>query len=254
MESLESLRPDRDEVLKMLQDNPNDAEAKTLLADIEADMSRAAGALQRIAIEACRKNFRVGCIYQLRWDDGTWYSATLESIKAPDPLRRDVALFVRLLGYNQEEAVAAERASELLRPWQPSDIPLEPGMKCYAVHSSGIYLEAVVERVSLGGTVWVLFTNEHIQDRRLEVPLTHVHLGKFYHQLKHAAARQPLTEEQLQQREAARRKKKRERFEIKKQDRMAQEANDWQAFIGTAGLDDAPPPAHRREAAPEGTK
>lgn len=146
--------------------------------------------------------------------------------------------------------------SEALRPWQPSEltVQLRSGVECHAIHPQrGVFVPCKVERLTLDGTVML-----HTQtvsssslslsssssgaaapsadaasaSETLEVPLSHVRMGKVYAKLMR---RPQLTDSQQAERRAEAVRRKRERAEMNKQqraDQIAQDSSDWQAMMG----------------------
>jgi hypothetical protein len=133
-----------------------------------------------------------------------------------------------ILGYNVEELVPREA----LRPWQMEDAGvLSTGVECHAIHRNGWFQKCAIDKVSPHGTVYVHFNDSAGEDSTIEIPLSHIRIGRFYKQLKKMEALSPAEE---QARRALNLQRKREREEVRHQmkaDMVAQDSADWQGLL-----------------------
>ncbi|KAG5511391.1 hypothetical protein JKF63_07354 [Porcisia hertigi] len=183
--------------------------------------------------------------YEVLFDERDWYPCVITGIVPPLKDVDRVQYKAWILGHNVEEVVY----SEALRPWQPSasTSDIQSGVSCHVIDpQTGRYVEGVVDRLTLEETVLVkvpVTPSTSTADSAspsartaptaitVTVPLSHVRVGKFYSQLRH----RPKTEEEKAARRAEQARLKRERVAQQRQlvaDKIAKDADDWQALVG----------------------
>ncbi|AIN95467.1 hypothetical protein LPMP_050260 [Leishmania panamensis] len=182
--------------------------------------------------------------YEVLFDEREWYPCVITGVVPPAKDVDRVQYKAWILGHNVEEVVY----SEALRPWQPtaSTSDIQGGVSCHVIHpQTGRYVEGVVDRLTLEETVLVKVpaapsisttvstspSTATTTTTTVTVPLSHVRVGKFYSQLRH----RPKTEEERAARRVEQARLKRERVAQQRQlaaDKVAKDADDWQALIG----------------------
>lgn len=191
--------------------------------------------------------------YEVFYDHRNWYACVVTGVVEPATPADRVQYKVSILGYPVEEVVHSDE----LREFDPSinAAKLRRGVTCHAIDpTTGLYRSAVVERLTLDGTVVMSFTPScgsapspappsmaasptdapagKMDGKEVELPLSHVITGTFYPQLR---KRPHLTEEERHARRLETARLRRERAELEKQmkaDRVAQDASDWQTLQG----------------------
>jgi hypothetical protein len=180
--------------------------------------------------------------YQVLYDKTVWYSCVvLSAVQPASPIDR-MKFKVGILGYPVTEVVFSEE----LRPWQRQDEILASGVACHAIcPSSGLFRSCVVDRITPHNTVFVTFqkqaecgAEEVGPEGAVEVPLSHLRLGKVYKELKKKAPPVALSAEELQQRKREAAVRKRERDGQKRQqkaDVCAQNSSEWKDLLKGVG-------------------
>lgn len=208
--------------------------------------------------------------YEVFYDEREWLPCVIASVIPPPTAVDRIQYAAYILGYNVEEIVTSDNlrpwdAAEV----SGLTSQLRSGAVCHAIApATGAFAPATVERLTLEGTVLVTFADRSAvasvsKDRArtengkalssdgggegeavkegektdsasltVELPLSHVRVGKVYAQLR---KRPQLTDEERAARRLENARKKRERAEMEKQlkaDQVAQDANDWQSLMG----------------------
>lgn len=232
---------------------PYDASVEELLAEVEAEVAavvarlnalepnfnlrpeRSAALVERTAAEGAATHrvllWSAPAPYQVKWDDGTWYPCVVIDVVQPPTARDRIAYRCWVLGYNVERVAH----SEDIRPYQWNfDAPLAPGAACHALHPSGWYFPAVVDRITPSRTAWVTFANDNIDNRVCELPLSLIRVGKHYKSLRKA-----LTEEEKKQRNDENRKRKRDASSAKREasaQSFVQNCSDFMSLRADLGI------------------
>lgn len=188
---------------------------------------------------------RLSAPYEVLYDERAWYPCVITAVVPPaEPTDRQMYK-AWILGYNVEETVL----HEALRQWGKAQEAerknaIRSGAVCHAISPrSGRFEKAVIERLTLEGTVLVTFHSNapptssssavSVAAKSVELPLSHVHTASTFHAV--LRKRPQLTEEEKKARRQENARRKRERAEEEKQlrsDKIAQDASDWQAMMG----------------------
>lgn len=225
-----------------------DDEVQGLLDEIDAAVATAVRKLAHLYNVRMTDDEGAGgqapTVYQVAWDDGSWYSCTLMK-PAYDAKARTLSVTARILGYNIDEVASMDR----IRQWQPpAAVPVAPGVQCHVVHpETGAFVPATVDRTTLKGSVAVTVQSGGTTSA-FELPPTHVHTGRFYPTLRKKV--ENMSAEERRKFEEDERRKKRERMEAKrdaKAQRLEAAAGEWQDLLQQVGR---PQPAAKAAAGP----
>lgn len=237
LDALGDLLTQRDESIALAE--TGDEEIKALVVEIELEIQKSA----RTIAEGSGVLPDPSKPMLLSWDDGNSYTCIVESI-AYDFGKKTIVATVAMVGYPpQREVVELER----LRPWAPHTPPLAAGARCHAVNpESGRWAPAIVERLTLKGTVAVGFLALQIPEEGGSAGLTKVisngdlapHLvstGRCPRVLKKKL--ENMTAEEKAAHAEAERRKKRERTEEKikaSSNKLEAAAAAWQSLAQVA--------------------
>lgn len=192
------------------------------------------------------------CPFEIFYDKREWLPCVILEVLPPasgNPVEDAIRLSkltVGVLGYN---AIVEDVESTQLRVLDASSLmsSLQNGVQCHGVHPTSHRFEpCVVQRLTLGGGVMVTFEGSAEGATEVELPLSHIHLGKVYKELRRTLT---LTDAEKAERRQEMLKRKRERQAVVKEveaTRVTQSAATWQSDINDMMVDSSAAPKKRR--------
>eukprot|EP01006_Ploeotia_vitrea_P047834 TRINITY_DN67169_c4_g2_i1.p1 TRINITY_DN67169_c4_g2~~TRINITY_DN67169_c4_g2_i1.p1 ORF type:complete len:329 (+),score=52.13 TRINITY_DN67169_c4_g2_i1:42-989(+) len=236
-EKLKQYEEQLTQVTNLLEQSP---QANPSLEKLKNQINEAIEATNQLLQDAKSKlqtkiedNLLPGSICEAKYeDDGSWYTVRVDDVLPEIDEDDEKKWQVTFIGYGN----TIECTSENLRPFRPPNPDaLVPGDTCYAVYSdNGMFYEAVIDKPTDKGTVWVTFKKYNTAE---EVPLTHLRLtvNKKLRMRKRAeeTGKQQVADEQRQKKKAKQEKRKKRQQE-QEQERESNKQN-WQQFSAKLG-------------------